>query len=383
MPNTITGLIPTLYEALNVVSRELVGFIPSVSRDSKLERAAKGQTIRSPITPAAQTHDITPGDIPSNDGDQTISHTDITISKSKYAPVRWEGEEEISLGDMYDPTTRDQFAEAMRALVNEVEEDIGALFVHASRAYGTPGTPPFGSNLNDAAQVLKILKDNGAPKTGRQLVIGTSAGTNLLSLTQLTNVNQAGTNETLRNGVILPAFGMDIRESAGIQTKTPGTVTNATVTGANALGATTINVTTGSGGSVSLTAGDYITIAGDSGKYVVASNVTIGASSTGNVVIAAPGLQEATTGGEAITTASTSFEASMAFSRSALHLVTRAPAMPRIGDAASDVLDIADPVSGLGFQVAAYKQYRRVKFEVGLAWGVACIKPEHLALLIG
>ena len=72
----------------------------------------------------------------------------------------------------------------------------------------------------------------------------------------------------------------------------------------------------------------------------------------------------------------------MAFERDAIQIITRASAMPIGGDSADDVTEIVDPISGLAFQVAMYKQYRQIKFEVGLAWGVKVVKPKFLCLLV-
>lgn len=377
MANTLTNLTPDLYEALDVVGRELVGFIPSVTMDANAARAAVGQTIRSPIAPASTAADITPATNAPDTGDQTFTNRTLSISKARAVPVRWTGEEQrgMNSGPGYRNLLRDQFAQAMRTLVNEVEADIAGEYAEASRAYGTAGTTPFASDLSDTAEVRKILADNGAPLSDMQLVIDTTAGAKMRTLTQLTKANEAADASLLRQGVLLDVHGMQIRESAQVQSHTAGTGSGYLVNDASlAVGDTVIAVDTGSG---TILAGDVVTFAGDTNKYVVAS-----ALSGGSFTIAEPGLKTAVADNSAITVVS-DYSANMAFSKSAIVLAARAPAIPEEGDQADDAMIITDPRSGLSFEVRLYKEYRRIKYEIALAWGWNIMKPEHTALLLG
>ena len=73
----------------------------------------------------------------------------------------------------------------------------------------------------------------------------------------------------------------------------------------------------------------------------------------------------------------------VAFSRSAIALATRAPALPDGGDSADDRTTIVDPLTGLAFEVSVYRQYKQVVYEVALAWGVKAVTKRHIGLLIG
>jgi hypothetical protein len=384
MANTLTSLTVDLYNAMDVVSRELVGFIPAVSSDMTYERAAVGQTVRSPVAPAATASDITPAVTPPNDGDQTIGNVTMQISKARRVPVRWNGEEKLALdnnGASFNVIRRDQFAQAMRTLVNEVEADIAALHLRSSRAFGTAGTTPFATNLADTAQMRKILSDNGAPLGDLQLVVDTSAGASMRTLTQLSKANEAADTNLLRRGVLLDVHGFAIRESAQVKTATAGTGAAATTNATGyAVGATTI--TLASAGTGTILAGDFITFAGDTNKYQVASG-DVDVSNGGTITLAAPGLRKAIpAAATAITLIATSVR-NMAFARSAIALATRAPALPEGGDMADDRMMITDPTSGLTFEVALYRQYRQIQYEISLAWGCAAVKPEHIGVLLG
>ena len=379
MANTLTNLQPDLYEALDTVSRELVGFIPSVTLNASIERAAKDQTIRSPVAPASTAADITPGQQAPNTGDQTFTNKTITISKSRGVPIRWNGEEQkgMNTGPGHNALLRDQFTQAMRTLTNEIETDLASLYSSTSRAYGTAGTTPFASSLIDTAEARKILADNGAPLSDMQLVIDTTAGAKMRTLTQLTKANEANDASLLRQGVLLDVHGMAIRESAQIGTVTNGTGTSYTTDGSgNAIGDTSIPLITGSG---TVLAGDVVTFAGDTNKYVV----TTGVAAPGTIVIAAPGLKVAIAASATAMTIGGDFASNMAFSKSAIVLATRVPARPAEGDKAEDVMIITDPRSGMSFEVALYKEYRQVHYEISAAWGFANMKPEHTAILLG
>lgn len=377
MANTLSNLIPDVYAALDVVSRELVGAVPGVQRDASADRVASSQTLRIHKAPANTTSAYTPGMAVPSAVDQTIANSTLTLSKNKYAAFSWTGEEAnaVDQGPGFLSIKQDQIAQAFRVLCNEMENDVcDALALGASRAHGTAGTAPFASTLGDSAQVRKILDDNGAPTSGRSLVINTSAGANLRTLGQLTKANESGTSMTLRDGELLNLQGFSVRESAQINNATAGTGAGYLINEASgyAVGATALTLDTGTG---TILAGDVITIG--THKYVVAA-----ALADNVVTIAAPGLVTAVANNAEVTVNATSAR-NLAFSSDALLLATRLPIFPSEGDLAVDSEVITDPRTGISFDLRVYPGDGMVLYRIHALWGWVAKKPEHAAILLG
>lgn len=379
--NTLTGLIPTLYRAADTVAREQVGFIPAVYKDSGVEMVAKDQNIRYPVVPSASASDVTPGATTTDASGITVGYGDMSISKVRKVPIVWNGDEQAGLGDsLYEAVLQDQFAQAMRTLVNEIESDLFlAAKRNASRAYGSAGSAPFGTagDFSDFAQPLKILKDNGAPNSDLHLVLNTTAGANIRSKqSSLFKVNEAGSADMLRNASLGNVQSFALHESGQIALHTKGTGGSYVFNGAHAIGATSIVAKTGSN---TILYGDVLAFEDDSAnKYVV----NTGIAAAGTLVIGGPGLRQAQTDGKTITVGN-SYTGNWAFHRSAIHLLTRLPLRPKEGDIAADVQVITDPYSGISFEVALYPQYRQVLIEIAVAWGVKASKSDYIACLLG
>jgi hypothetical protein len=388
MANTLTNLIPDFYAALDVVSRELVGFIPSIARDATADQVAANQTLRIPVSSAnAAGKNIAPAMALPAASDQTIGNVSLTISKYRAFPFSWTGEEQksVNAGPGFLTIQQGQIAQAIRAAINEMEADVAAAaYKAASRAYGTAATTPFGSagDYGDAAQTRKILDDNGAPLSDRTLVVNTAAGANIRA--KQAQAYMAGDNSLQRQGIIFDINGFAIRESAQVPTATAGAMASATTTAAVlSIGQTVLPLATAGTGVVA--AGDIIALANDTNKYVVASVAFAGANPAAgdSITIAAPGLRVAqTSAARAITTIATAAR-NVAFNRNAILLATRLPATPVAGDLASDRMAITDPVSGISLGLAYYPGYMMGEYEIQLAWGVSVIKSEHVAILLG
>lgn len=381
MSYTLTNLIPVLYSAADVVSREMVGMIPAVTLDANANRAATGQVIRSFKTRAANPQNIVPGTYVPAGSTKVADSVDLAITKSKSELIVWSGEEQLSISESFGSTAIlvDDVSQAMRSLVNEMETDLAtAGRLGASRAYGTAGTTPFASDLSDPANILKILQDNGAPQSDRHFTINTTSGAKMRSLNQLTRANEAGTTAMREQGILLDIDGFKFRESAGITPTVAGTGVNYVVNNSSgyAIGATALAFN-GSSATGTILAGDIITFAGDPNKYVVSTALL-----TGNITIAAPGLLQTLANGVAVTVGA-GYRANLGFTRNAIALAVRRPAVPAGGDQAIDAMDITDPRSGITFEIRVYPGYHQVTYEVGLAWGVVARKPEHIGILLG
>ena len=347
---------------------------------------AVGQTLRSIVAPVNSSGaDITPAMAIPSALNQSIGNKSLTITKSRFYGFSWSGEDIMAVdkGPGYLTIQQDQIAQALRTAVNEVEADIAAAAsAGASRAFGaTADTAPL---ISDFSQAKKILDDNGAPGSDRHAILSTAGGVAVRGFSNLFKVNEGGDTTLLRQGQLGDLYGFALRESAQVVRPTAGAMASATSTAAAfTVGQTVIPLAAAGTGVVA--AGDIITFANDSNKYVVASVSFAGANpaSADTITLAAPGLRIAQgSATRAITVFGTSSR-NCAFSRNAIVLATRLPAIPPQGDMAIDRQVITDPRTGLSFELAMYPGYRMNTYHVSIAWGITVIKPEHLAIIIG
>lgn len=385
---SLTGLTEILYQARDQVAREPAAFSQGVMVNGGSEGISAGGTVTSLRTtePTLETS-YTPAMTPPDAADITTSTETLTLSSYVGASIPIKGEQFAQLSNTVGAELALQllYKQAIRKMVNTVEAAIAlAAYKGASRATGTAGTTPFGSNFNTINELRQILLDNGTPMDDGMLslIISTAAGTNLRNLATLTKANEAGTDATLRRGELLNIGGLSIRESAGVQSHTKGAgasyvINNGTITA----GSTVISMDGGTVNATGFKAGDIITIADEptAGKYVVKTGLTAVA---GDIVLNHPGLRGAIVDGKAVTIGA-SYVGNVGYHKSAIELAMRPPAQPPGGDAGEEIGVLVDPATGLSFSARLYKGYGINQIKLMAFYGIKVWKPEFVATLLG
>jgi hypothetical protein len=379
---SLTGLTETLYQARDIVAQEPTGFIQGVIVNGGSEGVSAGGTVTSMRTtePTLETS-YTPAMTPPDAADITTAVETLSLSLYAGASIPLKGEQWLQLVNTVgaEAALTTLYAQGIRKMVNQIESKVAEVaYKGSSRAVGTAGTAPFGSNFEILSDLYRILEDNGTPMKDGMLscVINTAASANLRKRSSLTNVGDAGTDATLRRG------DMSIRSSAGVQAHTKGAGASYVINNGNiAIGSTTISVDGGTVNSTGFKAGDVISVADEptAGNYVVKTGLTAVA---GDIVLNYPGLRGAIVDGKAVTIGN-SYTANVAFHKNAIELAMRPPAQPPGGDVGEEIATLFDERTGLSFSARLYKGYGMSQIKLMAFYGVKVWKPEFVATLLG
>jgi hypothetical protein len=360
-----------------------------VNSDFADEAKAPGSTVDVKIPTALTAYDIVPSVVRTETNGRTMLTVPISLNKWKGAGFYLTDKEALEINAKKDYLPM-QTTEAVKAIARVVNADLLSHYKKVSQYVGTAGQTPFQEYAPPATQdyqglrilaaARKALDIAEVPPEDRYAVWDPGAAANARSLPAFTNVNQAGTDATLRKGDLGTVNGFNNVQELQVLTHTAGTLTGTvTVTGVNAVGAKTLSITTASGAAVALKAGDVVTFAGSTKTHAVLEDLTVGASSTG-ILKLNTGIAVATVGGEAVAVKA-SHVANLAGHRYGIAFVNRPLDSGIMNNPNISVLQ--DPVSGLTLRLELKRENKQDYWEFDMLWGSEAVVPDLLCRVAG
>lgn len=343
-----------------------------VHRDLKAFAAQSGSQISVPLPPTLAANSVTAAATPPSTQDTTVSEVVVTLDQWQEVPFQLSDKEQVEVMDGSVPKIA---LVAAAALIDAIDLSIlTAMDQGAGAAHGTAGTPPF-ATLALANSGLKLLTDHKVPRMGRHVVMNAAAEANLLTLDGFTNANLIGDVSALVQGTFNgnQRLGAKWWTDQNVFTHVQGTNNGAyQLVGAHAVGATTITVDNGAG---TILAGDVITLAGDTNKYVVTT-----ALSGGVFTIGAPGLKVAAADNTVISNVANNV-ANFAFHEDSIAFVSR-PFAPSASNAVVSQMAV-DPISGLALRLEVTREHKRDRWSIDALWGTKVLRPQGIVKVLG
>lgn len=250
MPNTI--LTPTVIanEALAILKNQTV-FADLVHTDYSSEFTKVGDTItvRTPAT-------LTAADFTGSASSQTLTEGSVTVKLDKFKDVSVDitsKESSLSLRDF----SKQVIEPAMVALAQAVDVDIANhIFGAAGNAVAIASATP--TTLADIASAAKALDIAKAPIPDRHLVLSPTHKYRYALTTNLSAVNYAGSNETLRDALLGKVYTLNTYMDQNVPASTAATSGTAvgTITVASSSDSGEVDLTDGSAATATFKIGD-------------------------------------------------------------------------------------------------------------------------------
>lgn len=380
MANDLSAVIPQILAQGLMALRGATIMPRLVNTDYANEARAKGDTIDVPIPSAIAVQEVAPAATPQSTPDTSPTKVQIPLDKWYEAPFQLSDKD---MAESVRGVIPMQVSEAVKALGNQVNSDLFALYKGVYGYTGTAGTTPFATanDISDATNLRKVLNTQLAPLSPRRAVLDPDAEANALGQRAFQDASWRSDASGLIEGQIGRKLGFDFFMDQSAPSHTAGTLSGVTISGAHAVGVKSITVATAATtGSVALKQGDIITIAGDSQTYAVAADATVGAGTTGTVTIV-NGLAVATAGGEAVSVKA-SHAVNLGFHRDAFALAVRP--LEAEGNGLGNIIQSAvDPVSGLALRLEVSREHKRTRWSFDILYGVKLVRPELAARLAG
>lgn len=379
--SNINLALPFIVGSFARVLRQTGFLLNGVSRNFSPEEMVKDQPVSMYDTAPATSYAITPGATPpALQGEQIASRslvlTELIGSRFDLTGEDYKAIRRVGPGSYISAAVDERIAALIHGLTAFVATRANQ---GAGLALGTVGTNPFASDPDIVNGLVRTLDENLAPPDDRFLALTPAEKEAALNLDQFQRLQDAPEGTSFARGELGRLGGMLVGmdqslPSTGFHTAGAGTGYLVNAGGGVAVGATTIPVDTGTG---ALNAGDVITIAGDTTRYVVAAAYAGGA---GNLTIN-EGLKQAAADNAAITRLA-SHRINLCMQRGAIEVAARMPAEVEGGDLADVVAPITDPVTGLTCRLARYPGYHAGQWELSILYGAAVRRPRLLRKLI-
>jgi hypothetical protein len=312
--------------------------------------------------------------------DITESYVTVTVDQEKYVQVKITSKEAALMLDMknVEAVRNDILIPQIIPLVDGIESRLQALYKKVNNFVGTAATTP--STLADIANVGAKMTKNKAPSfPNRLLDLDPDAYAKLWPLVSaLRSANP--TNEALQRAYIATVGGFDTYQSQAVPTHTAG-VPGGTPTATGTALASTVAIAAG-GSAGTYKEGDLITIAGNATQFVVTEDLTLGTGGSAGVgtLKIFPALPAGFSPSGALVTLVASHVANMGYTRDAFVLAMARLDAPLAGAMGAEA---NDPDTGFALRAVYDWDGNANVINVGVLYGVKCVRPELACRLLG